>query len=413
MKQEYLLLNIHDKQKISNYKPERVGSKLFSVENGKCWYAEFSNNENNLKTAKSLAEVDEYVRNNFQVITLQNDSSKYLNDRLYPLMSSFERKLRKILYMFSAINKDDESAKNIEKLEEKDFGQIFTMLFIDDGFMSAAKTIIKETKRETFSKEEIIHILESIDEKTVWDKLLGKNIVPTLRKEYQFVREARNDIMHSHDIRWGKYQKAEKLIRKINRELDEAIDDVQIKENITKSQHNFNKTLSDALRVQEQIARAYDKSMVQIQNELANTFNPDFVRLAQMTQQMETAFPWSKEMEKAIEQSRNLTNSIGESQELLKATENAQKMADLYRENPSLVEAERRIERISNMVEENPAILAIQNQARYIARLSQTWDRTINNGIIDKKSNDNDGGLKNGENENGIDGYDGSEHREN
>jgi len=91
MKQEYLLLDEQEKNEISKYKPEGVQTKLYSVENGKCWYVEFSIEGENIDSARWLSEVDDYVRNSFKLTVLQNDSSKYFNNRLYPLMSSFER----------------------------------------------------------------------------------------------------------------------------------------------------------------------------------------------------------------------------------------------------------------------------------------------------------------------------------
>ncbi|MBP3197539.1 MAG: hypothetical protein J6N21_11115 [Butyrivibrio sp.] len=418
MKQEYLLMDEQEKNEISKYKPEGVQTKLYSVENGKCWYVEFSIEGENIDSARWLSEVDDYVRNSFKLTVLQNDSSKYFNNRLYPLMSSFERKLRKILYMFSAINKDDESAKNIEKLEEKDFGQIFTMLFVDEGFMSAAKTAVKETNRDNFSKDDIIHLLESIEEKPVWDKLLGKDVVPTLRKQYQDIRKIRNDIMHSHDIGWNAYSKSEKLIKKINREIDEAIDDVNIKESITKKQPTFNKTLADALRVQEQFGQIFRSAVPQlsnwaeISNVIASSFNPEVVKMAQVAQQLATPFQLSPEITEVLEQSRSLSQAIAESPVLREAQENAQMMANLFRDNPGLVEAQRQADQISRIIQDNPAILSMQEQASKMAQLTQGLNLESISRVADENDNNSDGGLENGKDEDGISGHGDTEHKE-
>ncbi len=411
-----MLLDEQEKNEISKYKPGVVQAKLFSVEKGECCYAEYSCDGENIESAKRLSEVDEYVRKNFKVIVLQNDSSKYFNNRLYPLMSSFERKLRKILYMYSAINKDDESAKNIEKLEEKDFGQIFTMLFIDDGFISAAKRTVKETNRDNFSKDDIIHFLEGIEEKTIWDKLLGKDVVPTLRKQYQDVRKIRNDIMHSHDIGWDAYSKSEKLIKKINREIDGAIDDVNIKESITKKQPTFNRTLADALRVQEQYGQILSNALPQlsnlakVSNVIASSLNSEM--MAQVAQQMAIPFRLSPEIAEVLEKSRSLSQAIAESPVLREAQENAQMMANLFRDNPGLVEAQRQADQISRIIQDNPSILAIQEQTSKMAHITKGLKLGSISKPVDENETDKDGGLDNGENENGIKKHDNSEHRE-
>lgn len=417
MKQEYLLLDEQEKKEISEYKPENVQTKLFSVENDKGWYVELSCEGNNLTTAKRLSEVDAYVRKHFKVTILQNDSSAYFSNRLYPIMSGFERKLRKVLYIFSAINKDEEAAKNIEKLEEKDFGTIFTMLFVDDGFMSAAKDVVKNTQRENFSKDGLLKLLESKEEKTVWDKLLGNEVVPTLRKRYQDVRTIRNHIMHSHDFGWETYNEAQKLIKTINKEIDEAINDVSIKENVTKKSPSFNRTLAYALRTYEQFGQVVNNMLpklynaAEISNALARNFSPGATRIAEIANRLVFPIQLSPEMTRAIDQMRSLSDAIVDSPALRAAQESAQMMANLYRDNPGLVEAQRQAEQVSRMLQDNPAILEMQEQESGLSQLTQGWN--INTNINDDINETNDdGGSENGEDENGIDGHDGTEHRE-
>ena len=418
MKQEYLLLDEQEKKEISEYKPEGVQAKLFSVENGKCWYVEYVCEGNNEATAKRLSEVDDYIRGHFQVTILQNDSSAYFNNRLYPLISDFERKLRKILYIFSAINKEDDASKNIEKLEEKDFGQIFTMLFVDDGFMNAAKDVVKNTQRVDFSKADIIRLLSGIEEKAVWDKLLGDDVVPTLRKQFQDVRNIRNDIMHSHDIGWGTFNKAQKLIRTINSEIETAINDVEVKENIAKKNPSFNKTLADALRIQDQFGPVVDAILPQMKHfdEMSKALseyyrsNPEFERMSQIVSQLAAQTQPSPEMMGAFEQAQRLSQSIADSPGFRAAQESAQKIAEMYRNNPGLVEAQRQALQISQMLKDNPSLLAMQEHAFQMSQLVQSVSSGSENDA-DEEENKN-GGSENGEDEDGIGRHDGTEHRE-
>lgn len=398
MKQEYLLLDEQEKKYISEYKPDGVEAKLFSVENGKGWYVQYICEGNNETAAKHLSDVDRYVRCHFQVIILQNDSSAYFNNRLYPIISDFERKLRKILYIFSAINKEDNASKNIERLEEKDFGQIFTMLFVDDGFMNAAKDVVKNTQRVDFSKADIIRLLSEIEEKTVWDRLLGKDVVPTLRNRFHDVRNIRNDIMHSHDIGWDTFNKARKLMRTINNEIETTINDVQVKENIANKTPSFNKTLAEVLRIQDQFGQIVDAMLPQMRgiNEMGKAFseyyrnNPEFERVSQLANHLAAQAQPSAEMMKAFEQTQKISKAIADSPGLRTARENVQKIAQIYRNNPGLIEAQKQATQISQMLQNTPALFAIQDQALRMSHLTQGLSSDV-----DEEENKN-GGSENG-----------------
>ena len=206
MNQEYLIQNNAEIEAIKSYKPQYVEKRLFSANDGNCWYVRFSADGDNENTAKRLSLLDEHIRTSFHVTVLESGCSAYFNKRLYPLINEFENNLRKLLYLTSAINQDEKSTANITGLESQDFGQIFTLLFVDSAFVDKAKGEIKNRNRDNFSKADVIAAIESIDENALWDVLLGKDSVPSLRKRFNDVRTFRNDVMHSHYINWGKYR---------------------------------------------------------------------------------------------------------------------------------------------------------------------------------------------------------------
>lgn len=254
MIQEYLIQESTEKKAIENYKDERIKKRVFSANNGNCWYIQFSSERENEKNAKILSEVDCNVQKNYHVTVLEDGCSAYFNKKLYPLVSRFEYKLRKLIYLTSAINHDEKSTSNISDLESQDFGQIFSLLFIDNSFMDKVKSEVKNRNRDVFSKAEVIAKIKSFDENTVWDKLLGKDSVRTLRKRFIDVRDYRNDVMHSHHMNWDKYMSIRTLYKTINNELDEAIKDIEIVESKAPSKPKFNQTLSDALSIQEKLS---------------------------------------------------------------------------------------------------------------------------------------------------------------
>lgn len=420
MIQQYIILNDKEKETISAYKPEGVHSKILSVEKGKFLYAEYSVEGNSEKNARQLAEVDDCVRQHFQVTVIQNDSSAYFNNRLYPLVSEFERKLRKILYVYSSKDKENEASQNIKEIEKKDFGQLFTLLFIDDAFMAAVKDVIKNTNREYFSKSDILKLLENIEEKTVWDSLLGNDVVPTLRSSFQKIRSLRNDVMHSQDIGWNEYYEAKNILQKVLSEMDAALNDVSIAESIENRKPSFNQTLAGALRMQEQLSQIastlipHIEGMDKISSVASSIYanNPRIAEISEQMRQMSEAMRPSPEMLEMMDQVQNMSRTLYDSPRFRAAQEQAQQIAEMYRHNPELLEAQRQVAQISGMLQNSPGLMKAQEQAMKLSQaMTQGLSLSSDNDDDDEKETNN-GGSEDGENENGIGGHDSAEHRE-
>ena len=255
MELEYLIVDSETKRKLEKYRPQGVSKKLYAIKNHNAFCLRLSVKGENKKAARTLSGVDEYIQHNYHLTTLKNEASQYFNKKLFPLVTGFENKLRKLLYLSSAIAKNEDAAKNIVKLEEKTFGELFTLLFFDVMFMDKIKNEIKNRKREAFFKAEILSMIETTEEKPLWDDLLDKDVVPTLRKRFIEVKDYRNDVMHSHYIGWNRFNTIRKLFEVINGELDTAIKNIDIKIIEDTVKPSFNKTLKSALTAQEQIDR--------------------------------------------------------------------------------------------------------------------------------------------------------------
>ena len=310
MIQEYLLLDIAEKNRVGNYKPDKVRVRIFSSNNNECWYVQFSSDGNNEEIAKGLSKVDTYIRSNFNVKVLDSECSAYFNQHLYPLVSRFEYKLRKLLYLISTINKDEKTDEVIENIESKDFGTIFSSLFIDANFMRSLKDEIKGRNLERFTKSEILDYLSSVEEHTLWDDQIGKDVVPTLREKYNEVRAARNSVMHSQIIGWDEYLKTKKLFRSINAELDKALSDIEIYESETPSRPSFNQAFEGVMRAQTQLsamAEALRPSIEQMQ-QLSNIYanNPEISRLEETLRKISSSYAISSEAKRIQELTENL-----------------------------------------------------------------------------------------------------------
>lgn len=251
---EYLIQDESGKDFVTSFEPENVDKQLFSIENGSCWWVRFSMKGENEETASRLSEIDEYVRTHCRVTTLDDGCSAYYNNRLFPLISNFEHKLRKLLYLASAINHDEQATNNIVDLETMTFGQLFSMLLIDETFMQEVKKEIKQRNKDGFSKADILSYIDSVNENTLWKQLLGENSVPTLQNRFHDVKSYRDDVMHAHHVNSSKYKEIQSLFDLINGELDDAVDGIQGDEYIAKHNTSFNKTLSGAIASLERLA---------------------------------------------------------------------------------------------------------------------------------------------------------------
>ena len=370
MVQEYLINDENERKKVSEYKPDGIAKSMISIENGACWYIRYTLESDNEKAAKRMSEVNSYVKSNFNVTVICNDCSEYFNNRLYPLMSKFERKLRKLLYVFSGIKKDNASANEINKLEEKNLGEIFTLLFTDDAFMKKVKEGVKNRNKEYFTKDEIRRLVEETEENTLWDDLLGNDVVPTLRACFQELRDVRNRIMHSRDIDYESYQTWKRRLKKINGEIDEALNSVSIKTKIANRPVPFGKTLAEALAAQEQMARTLAEMVSP-----AITVSREFADVIKTSPALTAAQEFAKQYAAATD-----------APEFRYAQEATQKLTDMVR-SPAFEEAQNAARQIASIYKENPLLQQLAEQQRHLDDFTAPLKQSLENNTFESKDN--------------------------
>ena len=195
--------------------------------------------------------------NNYSPIVLTNESSAYYNRCLYPYFNEFERKLRKLLYLKSALSEDKRDSETIKDLKSKDLGAIFALLFADPQFNQDVRERVKKITWQ-FTKSEILDILQGISENTLWDKLLGEKAVPELRSDFVKVKEFRNDVMHAHNMSASSFSEALKLIKKINEQLDAEIRKNIINKDAAQDGQNgetFSAAISNAIKKMNEVSQ--------------------------------------------------------------------------------------------------------------------------------------------------------------
>lgn len=225
MMQEYLFIGAEKRNEVEEYQPEKVTAEMHDIESTECWIATYSVSGENEEGANLLSKVNEHIMSKYQPTVLSNGCAAYYNKVLFPFINEFERKLRKLLYLKSALNNGSNTVENIKDLESKDLGEIFTLLFTDADFVKAVKAVVNN-KTWQFTRQELFSEIQDISENTIWDKLIGAASVPALREKFVTVKDYRNDVMHAHDIDTKTFRASKKLFEQVNKQLDTEIEKI-------------------------------------------------------------------------------------------------------------------------------------------------------------------------------------------
>lgn len=188
-------------------------------ENLKCWTIRYERSENGEAAAKQISEISSRICQKFSPTILTDESSEYFNKTLYPLVNKFERFLRKFLYLKVSQCDEEKFRSVITDIDQKDFGDIYTILFVDSNFRADAKDRIKKLNTQA----EMIQAINALQENTVWHILVGDTALSIIKDNFNLLKEYRNDVMHAHNIKWEKYKKAKELFTDANIELENEL----------------------------------------------------------------------------------------------------------------------------------------------------------------------------------------------
>ena len=250
MIQEYLFTS--DKYKADLERlvvPKKITKEIVEIENSECFTLLISVVGEGKEAARILDPLNRQVCERYTPTVLTNECSAYFNKALYPIVNEFERKLRKLLYLASSLQGDEKSQKVIVELEEQELGSIFETLFSDAVFVKKVKETVTKTLSWQFTRAELVDAINKLDENKLWTTLLGDDCAKTLCKSFSELRNYRNDVMHAHNIDYARFNKAQKLFKKVNAELDSAIGRLigAKEENTVVTPVDFNSKLNYAL----------------------------------------------------------------------------------------------------------------------------------------------------------------------
>lgn len=99
--------------------------------------------------------------------------------------------------------------------KKKTFGNLYTLLFVDNKFNSALNNYFT-SRKDRISKKALIDYVNEIEEKTLFDKLF-KEELPEFKKNFKKVSNFRNEVMHVRNISFEDYITSKKIFELIHK----------------------------------------------------------------------------------------------------------------------------------------------------------------------------------------------------
>lgn len=198
-----------------------INAKRFDTEiDDHCFVMEYIINTNDRKEeARHLSNVNKEIRQ-FGGMILKNEASEYFNKELFPLINTFELRLRMFLYLAFVPNDDPSLADKIKRLHEKDFHEIHEILLTNVQFNCDLYRLFSD-KQVKYTKDEIIEKINNINNPPLlWDHVI-KDRLPTIKESFPQLQKYRNDVMHAHYLEYEAFSSATKLYKQANVELEE------------------------------------------------------------------------------------------------------------------------------------------------------------------------------------------------
>lgn len=232
MKNQYMFFKeqLFDGFDLSDYKKRNINIPNTDVH---IYEFECIDSEKNLddeEKAKKLDQLSKRISDKYADLykIVSSESSQYFCEKIYPLIVKIETKLRYALYVSRALFEDGNVDKNSFKIgqkikkemEETDFGEIYEAVFTDSDLQGK----VKEINGQKLTKADLIKKVESVEENTLWDQIVGANYNYII-EHFLEIKNYRNDVMHNHLLTYKQYIREQKVLNSAIEEFDKVIND--------------------------------------------------------------------------------------------------------------------------------------------------------------------------------------------
>lgn len=190
-------------------------------------------------------------REDYNIIIDYDGSSEYYCNKLSPLISRFERKLRQCIYLITLATYDNEwvhktiFANVLKEVTEKEsnknrhvemalecftFNNYIQYLFekrngadIDEAIVEAINIINSKDNNKNKDKD-LITLLNSLKKTSLWENLFDVcKEIEFSKNDIDTVRKIRNVVLHSKEVTDNSFKKYKKILIKSNNKLERVI----------------------------------------------------------------------------------------------------------------------------------------------------------------------------------------------
>lgn len=235
--------------------PEGIATEVgtYQANDGCTYIVSYSNDGNGLNAAHSLSTFRDTLPLSANARLISDEPSKKYAIALFKPFSTFETKLRQALTLATCAEQGNFDNPDIEHLEERDLGEIYSLFLTDKEYMDEVR---RQIGSNGLNKVDLLQYLSSTEESSAWDSLFDRETLPTIRMQFSELRKRRNDIVHFHKITKKRYEETRGLLKQADAELESYIE--SIKKNVEYPQQKAGRAKNAAGRVRINLANTLD-----------------------------------------------------------------------------------------------------------------------------------------------------------
>lgn len=217
-------LPIPDGSNASFSKPIAKSVEQFSNQDD-MYIVNISIDSDSIDAARALSEIRDNALSECSdsVLMLEDGPSEKFERVLFELIATFERRFRELLIVSICNEKGSLDDELIGKLEKKNLGELFEIVFTDLEFNSKVKGLVNSKNSRRFEKRNLAKAIGQMEENTLWSHYFDNDLLSTVVEEHEAIRVFRNDVMHAHRMSYKDYRRARMLVEKANKEMGRVI----------------------------------------------------------------------------------------------------------------------------------------------------------------------------------------------
>lgn len=198
----------------------------YKAEGGDLFFVSFTIDRDTIRNARVLAALRDSLPAGDDVRILKDGASAKFCELLYPHFCRFEKGMREAITIATCAEQGNFDDPRIIEIEEKlTLEALYTVLFYDSGFVKEAKNLTKGGG--TFTRNELKAMLDTLDERILWDVLFSDDDMPTFRERRIEIKDRRNDVMHYHKMSESLFDETRDLMKRVNAEIDSYLERVR------------------------------------------------------------------------------------------------------------------------------------------------------------------------------------------